>query len=145
MAEKFTIDDFAEESFSSAPKQKFTIDDFAEESFLSAPQPAPQQKFTIDDFAEESFSPASPADTPPASDARDEFGYISEAEQDRESFFLPTDIFRGFRQGLQTTKDVTGASMAAAGIARDRAEEGSGDALIQEGMAMVQRDRKSVV
>ena len=139
MAEKFTIDDFAEESFSSAPKQKFTIDDFAEESFLSAPQPAPQQKFTIDDFAEESFSPASPADTPPASDARDEFGYISEAEQDRESFFLPTDIFRGFRQGLQTTKDVTGASMAAAGIARDRAEEGSGDALIQEGMAMVQR------
>lgn len=29
--------------------------------------------------------------------------------------------------------------MAAAGITRDRAEEGSGDALIQEGMAMVQR------
>ena len=63
MAEKFTIDDFAEESFSSAPKQKFTIDDFAEESFLSAPQPAPQQKFTIDDFAE-NLSPLHLLQTP---------------------------------------------------------------------------------
>ena len=82
-------------------------------------------------------------DTPPASDARDEFGYISEAEQDKEPWYLPTDLFRGVRHGFQTTRDVTGASTAAIGLGRERNEPGSGDALIQEGMAMVQRAEKA--
>jgi hypothetical protein len=82
-------------------------------------------------------------DTLPASDARDEFGYISEAEQDKEPWYLPTDVFRGIRHGFQTTKDVTGASAAAIGLGRERSEPGSGDALIQEGMAMVQRAEKA--
>ena len=139
MAEKFTREDFAEESFLPASPQKFTREDFAEESFL----PASPQKFTREDFAEESFLPASPTDTPPASDARDEFGYISEAEQDKEPWYLPTDLFRGVRHGFQTTRDVTGASTAAIGLGRERNEPGSGDALIQEGMAMVQRAEKA--